>query len=405
MGHDSLTTWHEAFGLLQDVRLAQVRETIPLADANGRKLAEDVFAKDDYPRFRSSAMDGYALHADDIANLTQGLELAGTTLAGELSQPLTAGTTFAVMTGAPVPDDAAGVVPVEYARIEDGKLFWDEKASTRHIRNAGEDFKTGQCLFKDGDILTPARLVLMASAGLGACRVWSRPSVSLLVTGSELQGPDEGPLDASQVFDATSVSLHVMAELARGKLLRVSRLEDDQNITAHALENEVSNNTRLIVTTGGVSKGEADHIPTVVEQLGGEVVLHRLAIKPAKPLLVARFPNGSVLVGLPGNPISQMLAMQLVVVPLLRGESPLQGLLFRKAELLNGASAKKGFMTFLRGRTEWKDNVLQVRILEGQESHRVSNLAEANAWVMAEESLKAGSMVKILPFMTWEGEV
>lgn len=389
---DTLCSWNDAVRLLHDIRLSSQIETVPLRHALGRRLAAPVYALSDSPRFRASAMDGWALQGDDLRDDRQGLTVTGSVLAGHPPLPLRRGETFAVMTGAPLPTEAAGVIPVEHARAEDGKLTWDTEASTRHIREQGEDFRTGHPLLDQGVRISATHTLLLASAGVGHCDVFCKPTVALLTTGDELQA-EPGPYG---IYDGTTTCLQALIAETGGDLRATAHLHDDLPATVAVLDQHLRAGTGLILTTGGVSKGMADFIPQAVTLLGGSVRLHRLAIKPAKPLLVATFPNGTVLVGLPGNPISQLVAFYLAVAPLLRGRAPLD-IDLHAARVGSDIEAKTGMLTFLRADLRCETTRLLAHVLPAQESHRVSNLATMQGWVLARGPLRAGETVDVLP--------
>lgn len=390
---ESLCTWPDAVAKLRNVRLGRTTENLPLEQAIGHHLAAPVAAESDYPRFRSSAMDGWALHPDDLKDANQNLRVAGEILAGQNPLPLKRGECLRVMTGAPLPEEAGGVVPVEYAHIAEDKLVWDTDAPTRNIRERAEDIRHGERLMEKDQCLTPTRAMLLASAGVQTCAVYAKPTVALLKSGDEIQA-QPGPYG---IFDSTTACLQSLVTANGGHLHAPQSLPDDLSHTIAALSQQVEDGVSLILTTGGVSKGVADFIPQAVEHLGGTIHLHRLAIKPAKPLLLATFPNGTVLVGLPGNPLSQLVAYALAVVPLLVGRAPLD-ITTHQARLGSEVLLKGNLLTFLRSEFLLENGRLVAHVLPSQESHRVSNLTQANGWILAHGTLAAGETVQILPF-------
>lgn len=389
----NLCSWEEAVALLRELRVKPKIVNVTLEQAIGRRLAASVLAVSDYPRFRSSAMDGWALRAEDLQAGRQELIIAGRILAGDAPIGFGTGETVAVMTGAPLPPEAAGVVPAEYVTEQDGKLMWDTLAVSGHIRAQGEDFGTSQLLLEADTLLTATGAMLLASAGVKQCTVYEKPQVAVLKSGDEVSS-EPGPYG---IFDGTSACLKALIESSGGQLVSEVFMPDDLNKTIQAVENNVSNKIDIIITTGGVSQGVVDFIPKAVEALGGQIHLHRLAIKPAKPLLVATFPSGTILLGLPGNPVSQLVAFAIAALPLLQGRASLE-ITPTKARLTGDAKAKGPLLTFLRAQAAVEDCVFTARVLSGQESHRVSNLAEANAWVLAHGPLSHGDTVDVLPF-------
>jgi molybdopterin molybdotransferase len=369
----------------------------------GQVLAEDVLAESSNPRFAMSAMDGWAIHPDDMNAGAGGLTVAGTVLAGMEAPKLEAGTTCAVMTGAPVPSQAAAVIPVEDVREDAGKLFWDVPLRDgQHIRAQGEDFKQGQLILPPGTRLLPQHLVLLRTAGVRQVKVLAPVAINLIQTGNELVEINKN-LTAGSVYESTRDCLISTLNALGQHRMTCQQVQDTKEALKTALQQALGAGVQLILTTGGVSKGVADHVPDVAKALGATLMLHRLAIKPAKPLLVATFPSGAVLVGLPGNPISQLVALQAVVFPLLMGKPMLQGMSTIKATLTEPCAGKIGFRTFIRGRASvGEDGRLLVQPLTGNESHRVANLATCNAWLHVVGDHAAGSLLEVSPLLSTE---
>ncbi|WP_040498886.1 molybdopterin molybdotransferase MoeA [Hyphomicrobium zavarzinii] len=396
-----LTSWEDASKRLEGLRVdvPATKEVVGPSVIGGR-LAEDIRAKVSNPPFRMSAMDGWAVPVCCLDKGETGLVIGTTVLAGMEAPGLAAGKTCAVMTGAPVPVEAGAVIPVEDARVEEGRLYWKDKLTEgQNIRAAAEDFAFGDVLLKAGTTIAPHHLLMLRAGGVGTVSICGRIPVALIQTGDELcNGVARKP--GFSVYESTRACLlHWLRKLGGGRVAW-SEVHDTQGGLRKALEDTLAEGQRLIVTTGGVSKGVADFVPAVAASLGGEVLLHRLAIKPSKPLLVVRFPNGAVLVGLPGNPVSQVLGLQAVVAPLLRCLQPLKGMETHKAKLEDECGGRTGFRTFLRAVVRVSaEGRLVVRPLSGNESHRVSNLADCNAWIHVTGRHEAGSLVEVSPFV------
>lgn len=396
-----LPTWHEAAQRLAHLRLPQTSIRKPLdATLVGRVLAEDVTAFSPNPRFRMSAMDGWAVGLNDMEFGSKGLVIQDTVLAGMAAPALRPGTTCAVMTGAPVPRETCAVIAVEDAEASDGTLTWRGSLKVgQNIREQGEDFAEGQIVLPVGTMLCPQHLVLLRTAGIQEVDVYQGSRVSLIQTGNELAGGDH-PLHESSVYESTRECLIESLRKLGPHPLTCRQVRDEMDSLSRAIGQALEDGNDLILTTGGVSKGEADHVPEVVKALGGDIILHRLAIKPGKPLLVARFPSGAILVGLPGNPLAQLLACQAAVFPLLQGKPMLTGMFTVPAILLEPCKGKETFRTFLRGEVSVSPRgKLVVRPLAGNDSHRVNNMATCNAWLHVAGTHAEGSLIEVSPFM------
>lgn len=397
----TLPTWEQAADQLAQLALPRTFQTHEVGPSIiGHVLAEDVRSVSPNPRFRMSAMDGWAIHLDDLGQGSNGVAIGNTVLAGMEATELMTGTTCAVMTGAPVPSSTAAVIPVEDGHEKDGRLYWDTPLRQgQHIRKQGEDFDTNQIILPTGTKLTPQHMVVLRTAGVQQVKVLKPVAITLIQTGNELAAAD-APLGAASVWESTRECLVSSMQKLGPHHVTCRQVPDTQNALKTVVQQALTDGTSLIITTGGVSKGVADHVPDVAKALGATIVLHRLAMKPAKPLLVAIFPSGAILVGLPGNPVSQLIALQAAVFPLLLGQPMLRGMMMIKATLTDPCSGKTGFRTFIRGCISVSEKGhLQVQPLGGNESHRVANLATCNGWLHVVGDHAAGSLIDVSPFM------
>lgn len=308
-----------------EIVLAEARpiarvERVALDDALDRVAAADVRASGDVPPFDRSAMDGYAVIAQDTegasdtapARLTQ----AGTTHAGgsAVGTPLTRGQVVAISTGAPMPAGADAVVMVERTSREgDTVLVREPATSGQHIGRRGNDLKTGSVAVRAGALLTPARVGALAAAGVTSVPVYARPTVALLSTGDELVAPGD-PLGPGQIHE---VNRHTLAAIVRkhGGVAVIRPLVGD---TRAALEDAVAavGDADLIVFSGGSSVGERDLVRDLLRERA-RVLFHGIAVRPGKPTAFAWLGDRPVL-GMPGNPTSCLSNGYLLLVPFLR---------------------------------------------------------------------------------------
>ncbi len=277
----------------------------PLLDAAGCALESDVIAAINVPEFRSSVMDGIAVRRSDLGGSGPWkLKIQGTIAAGGSPElELMPGCTFKIMTGAPLPNGADLVFPIEDIGIESdfaiiGKLLSHED----YIRPIGDDISKGTTLYSAGDILKPVDIGVLVSLGLTQIKAILKPNIGIFSTGSEIVEPGE-KLGPGQIYDSNNVVLRALLardghHIANEKTV----IADDPDSISRNLEAAL-NDHDLLITTGGVSMGDFDFIPRQVKALGGEIIFHKVAVKPGKPILLARF-GKKYLVGLPGNPVS-----------------------------------------------------------------------------------------------------
>lgn len=291
-------------------------ERVALAAAGGRVLAADVEAALSMPRWPNSAMDGYALRRDEATAAGEaGLPLGAYVAAGSAPGPLPPGTAARIFTGAPLPAGADTVVMQEHCRRVDERVCVERLPGRgANIRAAGEDFEAGAAVLRAGEVLGPQHIALAASAGAATVAVHRRPRVAVRVTGDELVPPGTTP-GPGQIHESNG---HMLAALAAGLGAEVGGADivaDDAAATRRALS-EAAADSDLVITSGGASVGEADHLRGALEALG-EVALFGVAVKPGKPLAFGRIDETPVL-ALPGNPVSLFVTFVLFGAPLLR---------------------------------------------------------------------------------------
>ncbi|HVU77195.1 MAG TPA: gephyrin-like molybdotransferase Glp [Gaiellaceae bacterium] len=386
-----LPTIDEALALVLDRVRPLDAEDVPVADAAGRCLAEDALAAVDLPPFDSSAMDGYAVRAADTPG---SLRVAGESAAGRpAARPLEPGEAFAISTGAVVPDGADAIVPVE--RTDGGRetVSVERVEPGAHVRPRGGDAAVGQPVALAGDLLRPVQVGALTSCGLTHVRCARRPTVAVLATGSELRRAGE-PLGPGQIYESNSVLLAAELRLLGIEARVLEPARDDPAATRAAVERGLA--CDVLITSGGVSVGEHDHVRGALAELGAEEVFWRVAVKPGKP--VAFSVRGAALVfGLPGNPVSSLVGFELFVRPALRA---LQGMRAPAPELLPGV------LGATVRRSPDRDELVRARLTEGvltpiagQESHMIARAAAANALVLVrrgEGEIAQGSQVSWL---------
>ncbi|WP_439923044.1 molybdopterin molybdotransferase MoeA [Nitrobacter sp. JJSN] len=290
-------------------------ETVPLLDSDGRVLARDVTAPLPLPPFTNSAVDGYAVRSEDIAKTAeQILPVVGRIQAGAAAyEPLQAGHAARIFTGAPIPPGADTVFMQEDVRIDSfGKVVLPPGLRPgANVRPAGEDIPQGKIGLRAGQRLSPQHVALAAAFGLTHLKVVRRIRVAVFSTGNELASPGEARAGA-QLYDSNRFMLMAMLRRLRCEITDLGILRDDAMSLASGLK-KVAGECDLILTTGGVSTGEEDHVKAAVESIG-TLVMWRMAIKPGRPVAMGII-GGTPLIGLPGNPVASFVTFVHVVRP------------------------------------------------------------------------------------------
>ena len=369
-------------------------EEVDLPEALGRVLAEDARSGLDVPPFDSSAMDGFALVAGPAAEL----ELAGEARAGHPHEGrVEPGRAVAISTGAPVPEGADAVVPVERTEARDGHVAVPDTEVGANIRRAGEDLRAGEVVLTAGALLGAAELGVLASLGHGSVRCARRPRVALLVTGDELVEPGE-PLGPGRIYGSNDYALAAQAERAGAEVVARERVADERTATVAALGRGFEA-ADVVVVSGGVSVGPHDHVKGALAELGAEEAFWGLRLKPGKPCWFGT--RGPALVfGLPGNPVSAMVTFQLLGVPALLAlagadPQPARGVAVLATPVRLNPRREQAVRVRL---SEGGDGVRRAEPTGEQGSHRLTSMLGADALARipaGEGELAAGGRVQI----------
>lgn len=399
--------YDEAFSIIRSSAKTLSMETVPFQKTLGRILASDLKSKEMLPPFSNSAMDGFAYRLSDLSrtNSPHQLKILGTIAAGDsIGQKSTTGNneTWEIMTGAQVPCDCDAVIKVEDTRKEgDGVEFLKVGKVGENIRSAGEDFQIGDIVTKSGTRIFPEHLMAFAALGIQDVPVFRQPTVSVLSTGAELANVPA--LNSGQIRNSTGP--YLTAELSRLGTTPtfLGAIADDPKLFLDVIKEQVDKGVDAILSTGAVSMGKYDFVATALRDLGAEILFHKVAIRPGKPLLFAKI-GKTAFFGVPGNPISSAVALRFFTEPFLR---QLQGLASErgvKVVLENPIKKPEGLRCFFKARTHFENGHRTVEIIKGQESFRISPFLNANSWaVLPEEGkeLDQGTEIEVYPLHSW----
>jgi molybdopterin molybdotransferase len=387
--------------LLNKVSATEMVENKPLLEALSRILAQSIQSSINVPPADNSAMDGYAINTADIATAgTTKLRVSQRIAAGDTGQTLKPGTAARIFTGAPIPSGANAVIMQEQVEaIADTIEFKVRPSEQQNIRLAGNDIKIDDKILDQGCLLRPQALGLAASIGLQSLPVYQKIRVGIFFTGDELVEPGEA-LAPGKIYDSNRYTLHGMLQKLGCDIVDLGLVGDTLDATKTAML-EATDKADLVVTCGGVSVGEEDHVRIAIEQLG-DLHLWRLAIKPGKPLAFGNI-NQTPFIGLPGNPVSVFATFMLFVSPVIK---TLQGRYWQKPTAI---PVTAGFdwpkpdsrREFLRARLEQdEDLALVARIYPNQDSGVLTSTAWAQGFVEIAEgaTVKTGDEVNYLPF-------
>jgi molybdopterin molybdotransferase len=372
----------EARQRVLDTLAALPAETVGVEDALGRVLAADVTATGDVPPFPCSAMDGYALIAGEAGRT---LAIVGESRAGApAARELREGEAIRISTGAAVPVGATAVIPQEDVVLNGGTAIEIGRTTApgEHIRGAGEDMRADTTVLTAGTVLGPVPLGAAVAAGLGWVSVARRPRVTVLCTGDELRAPGE-PLGPGEIHNSNAPMLTGLATHGGAVTTPARRLPDDPAATKAGI-GAALDESDVVIITGGVSVGPHDHVKPALDALGVREVFWSIALQPGKPTWFGALPDGRLVFGLPGNPVSAVVTFSLFVAPALAGlqGAPAPHPPYPNARL--GTDARRNL---------WREQAVRVRLEhEGadvlafpngaQGSHILTSLVGADALAM-----------------------
>lgn len=388
--------------ILDSVKAPLGSEETTILKSLGRVLAVDIRSDYDIPAFDYSAMDGFALRYSDTkgASADSGIKLkvVGEFRAGgDTSSKVGDGQAVKIMTGAPIPEGADAVIMVENTREEGGAVeVYEEVEKGKNIRLAGEDIKNGEFVMGKGSLICPSHIGMLASMGISAVNIVTRPKVAILATGDEVISIEEN-LRPGKVRNSNEYSLYSQIIEAGGIPVNKGVAKDSRENLRKALASCLD--CDIIVTSGGVSMGEYDYVKDVMNELGMEEKFWKVAMRPGKPNLFGTI-EGKPFFGLPGNPVSTIIGFEVFVKPLIMKMLGRTDVDRREVEavLEEDVKTKKGLTFFVRAVTNWQDGGYVTKTTGPQGSGMLSSMVKANSLMIIpeyEEKVKKGSKVKV----------
>ncbi|HTX17233.1 MAG TPA: gephyrin-like molybdotransferase Glp [Bacteroidota bacterium] len=384
---------------------------VPLADALGLNLAQEVKAREPIPLFDSSSVDGYAVLAADLKEAASDREVrlpvSAVIPAGSPGlRTIRRGETMKIMTGAPLPRKADAVVMKEHVREVNGvAIFTSPAKEGENLRRRGDEFAKGETVFVKGANVTPPVIAMSATLGFATLNVFAEPSVALVITGSEVRSPS-APLKRGQIRDANSYLISATLQhlgLSRPMILRA---RDSKRELKKAFARAIKK-ADVVISAGGVSVGDFDYVKEILSDLRVKTVFWRVAMKPGKPNYFGTR-GGKLIFGLPGNPVSALVSFEVLVLPALHkmmGSMRMPAITVR-AELAEDVKRSSGRVEFVRAfATRLPDGRYSVHPVIGQGSHMVSGVARANCLIVLSQNndrVKKGDLVEIR-FLSWTG--
>ena len=403
---ENVLTFSHARGVVEQ-HAASLRargtERLPLLDAGGRILAQEIICDRDLPPFNRSTRDGYAVRADDVPTVPVRLRVVGELRAGASWEGhLGQGDALEIMTGAGLPDGSDAVVMVEYtARDGDQVEVQRSVVAEENVVARGSEARAGQVLVAKGTRASHAVIALAASVGMAELNVFTVPRVAILATGDELV-PIAATPGPAQIRNSNSYSLAAQVARTGGVPVVLDVARDERESLEQLIRQGMT--ADLLLLSGGVSMGKYDLVEQVLRDLGAEFLFTGVKIQPGKPLVFGRLPRAggcTYFFGLPGNPVSTMVTFALFVDPMLRalGGETAQPLRFLRAQLKSAVRTKTGLTRFLPARLSGALSATEVELAQWQGSGDIAAVASSDCLMVVPpdgEEIPAGEWVPVL---------
>lgn len=399
----SFITLDEALDILNNTIDCLETEEVDLIKGIKRVLSEDIYSKIDNPPFDKSAMDGYAVIAEDTLKLGTSLKVIDKVFAGKCCEKnVINNTAIRIMTGAPIPKGANAVIKQEDICAKDGYIEINKSVKVNeNICFKGEDIKKGTLLIKKNKKLDYADIGIIASSGINKIKVYKQPRIGFISTGDEVLDITE-ELKEGKIYNSNKYSILSRIDELGYKVSYINHIKDDSSKIGECIK-EASKNVDLIITTGGVSVGEKDLIKEAIDKTNGEKLFWKVKIKPGSALLCSRF-NDTFIMSLSGNPLAALTTFELLVRPSLDKMSGKEKIEVKKekAILLDDFIKNSPQRRFLRGRVDYYNEKQVVNITQIKSGNGIlSSSLNSNCLIDIEAGntgIEAGSIVNIIKF-------
>jgi molybdopterin molybdotransferase len=342
-----MLTYLEARDRIRSIVKLLPTEHIPLAQSLNRVLAHHIFADRDYPPFNRAAMDGIAIRIDDWNNGIREFRIRNTIFAGmETSTAIAAGECYKIMTGAACPREADTIIRKEdlnYTPYGTALILSESVSRGQHLAQQAEDLKKNEQAVTAPRVCDISLIGTLAALGIHHVPVYKMPTVGIVTTGNEVVDIDQQP-EPFQIRNSNQYLLRALCDQWQLPLRSCQHVSDEPKALSAALKHAMEQ--QLVLINGGVSAGDADYVPQILQELGVEIVLHKVSIKPGKPLLVGLLPEGRMLFALPGNPLSCFMTFKLFVEEYLHGCLGFTNERFQKVKLQTPRSKKSSLDEF-----------------------------------------------------------
>ena len=363
-------------------------ELLSIKDALNRISSKDVIAKSDYPIDNNTAFDGFAINSKETKNKFQKFKIIKTIAAGDNPniKKVPKLSCIEVMTGAIIKKPFDTIIPIEdinfFPSKQNAKYIIINKKikKSEFIRPKGSDYKKGNKIIKKGELINPAHILSLKTLGIDRVSVKKKVNIVFYPSGNELSDKKNIPSWKIRNSNTTYLNSLIKSLPVNFKVQKILR-DKDQKLFKKQISKQLKSNTDILITSGAVSKGKFDFIPSVVNQFKLKNYFKGVAIRPGKPIMFAKFNNNKCFFGLPGNPISSVACFRFFVIPLLfkslglKAEKPIF------AKLKNKFSKKKKFTRFVKGKLTFdKKGFVEFEVFEGQESYKIKPFVKSNAW-------------------------
>ena len=388
---------NEAISLCQETQIELNSEIIPISESINRIVSTDIRAIVNDPGFDNSAMDGFAVIHSDTTSPPSKLSIIGSLMAGSAdNHQLSSGQAIRIMTGAPIPQGADSIIPIEACTVNGDEVILNQPSKPHFIRRLGENFAKGQIIFSPGEVMSPEKIALCAAAGVAEISVFKKLKVAVISTGDELKSLNQN-LEYGQIYESNSYGLSALVSIYGHDATRFPNVVDDLDTLRNTL-NKAAKNHDCIITSGGVSMGDKDFVRILMEQ-EGDIKFWRVKMRPGSPPIFG-FWNKIPIFGLPGNPVSSHVVFRAIVGKWLTSLTNSADINNRQinAILAEDIKTQEGFTTFRRVELFVEDDVTFARLKGHQGSGNIAGIAMSDGLTIIEpdEMGNKGDVCKII---------